>query len=81
MKAYEIGDYHVAAHNWMQAVGTLAAYIEEEPETIGPATEVNPADVEVRYENQTGGFDKGTLAEIMPPDDGEPIVLLDPDYP
>lgn len=79
MKAYKIDDYHVAAFNWMQAVGTLAAHLEVEPESLGKAEEVNPKDVVVHFEKDDGTYEPGTLEELMPAGDA-PEVMLDPDY-
>lgn len=83
MKAYQIGEYYIAAFNDYQAIGTLAAHLEEEdPEKLGlgPCTLVDPAKITVHFEKDRGGYEKGELADIMPAGDA-PEVLIDPDYP
>lgn len=77
---YQMQDYYVAALNDVQAVGTLAAHVEDDPDAVGPAELVDPAKVPVDYEKNDGTFEPGTLAEIMPFTD-DPEVLIDPDYP
>lgn len=84
LKAYRItmpaGDYFVAAANKPQAIGTLMAQLEEDDEhTIGPCAEVNPKQVVVHFEKDEG-YEKGSLAEIMPTTD-VPEVLIDAEYP
>ncbi len=84
MKAYRIPyqmeDYFVAALNDVQAIGTLAAHVEDDPTACGPAEEIDPAKIPVSYEKEGGGFEPGTLAEMMPCTD-DPEVLIDPNYP
>jgi hypothetical protein len=83
LKAFRIhqpaGFYFVAAANKPQAVGTLMAHLEEDDQyEIGSCVEVNPREVEVNFEKNGGGFEKGDLSEIMPYD--SPEVVLDPEY-
>lgn len=77
---YQMEDYYVAALNDVQAVGTLAAHVEDDATACGPAELVDPTLVPVSYEQNDGSYAPGTLAEMMPFTDA-PEVLIDPDYP
>lgn len=77
MKAYRIQNDIVAAHNEPQAIGTWAHHFGKDWRTAGPAEEVNPAEVEVQYEQRDGSFQPGPLTEMMPDDNADPEVLIE----
>lgn len=86
MKAYRIPyqmeDYYVAALSPLQAIATLTEHVEDDvgDTALALCQEVDPAKIPVSYEKDDGDFEPGTLAEMMPTD-GNPVVLIDPEYP
>lgn len=77
MKAYQIQNDIVAAHNEPQAIGTWADRFGIDPKLSGPCVEVDPLQVEMSHEGRGGRYEPGTLAEIMPEADGDPELLVE----
>lgn len=75
MRAWRIGNEIVAARDVLEAMRVWLAESNAQSHADGPAEEIDPAQVAIQVENEDGSFRAGTVAEVMPGDDGEPHVV------